>query len=417
MNNKQRSLLAMSVFFACGAQSAGFQVAEHSASGLGRAFAGEGVVADNASVLARNPAAMTLFDKAVFSGALSFVDPEVDVYDVERKEQSSDVAPTQIVPAAYYISPINEKWAWGVGLFSNYGVATDYPTDISAGDMAGYTSLKSVNFNPNVAYRLNEQWSFGLGLNLAYAEAELTRYLGEASPAFSKAPSDKAIDMTGNTFGYGWNAAVMFELNENYRVSLAYRSAVNLGFDDGTFRDYNGNIVQNGQTSVTGKLAVKLPAILELSGFYQLTPDWAVHYSWQRTDWSSFTELKATSDQCSQDGISGQCFQKTEHYKDNDRLSIGATYLLDSKWTLRAGYAFDEQAGKPTLSIPDSDRHWYSAGVTYQWTDNLSIDAGFALVMSEKGAFQEKGALKKERRFESTGKAYISALQLNYQFN
>ena len=59
MNNKQRSLLAMSVFFACGAQSAGFQVAEHSASGLGRAFAGEGVVADNASVLARNPAAMT----------------------------------------------------------------------------------------------------------------------------------------------------------------------------------------------------------------------------------------------------------------------------------------------------------------------------------------------------------------------
>ena len=417
MSNKQRSLLAMSVFFACGAQSAGFQVAEHSASGLGRAFAGEGVVADNASVLARNPAAMTLFDKAAFSGALSFVDPEVDVYDVERKEQSSDIAPTQIVPAAYYISPINEKWAWGVGLFSNYGVATDYPTNISAGDMAGYTSLKSVNLNPNIAYRLNEQWSFGLGLNLVYAEAELTRYLGEASPVFDKAPSDKAIDMTGDTFGYGWNAAVMFELNENYRVSLAYRSAVNLDFDDGTFRDYNGNIVQNGQTSVTGKLAVKLPAIFELSGFYQLTPDWAVHYSWQRTDWSSFTELKATSDQCNQDGIQGQCFQKTEHYKDNDRLSIGATYSFNSDWTLRAGYAFDEQAGKPTLSIPDSDRHWYSAGVTYQWTDNLSIDAGFALVMSEKGTFQEKGALKKERRFESTGKAYISALQLNYQFN
>lgn len=414
MNNKQRSLLAMSVFFACGAQSAGFQVAEHSASGLGRAFAGEGVVADNASVLARNPAAMTLFDKAAFSGALSFVDPEVDVYDVTDKERSSDVAPTQIVPAAYYISPIDEKWAWGVGLFSNYGVATDYPTNISAGDMAGYTSLKSVNLNPNIAYRLNEQWSFGLGLNLVYAEAELTRHKGKLAGIFSPSASysDKLISMTGETFGYGWNAAVMFELNENYRVSLAYRSAVNLDFDDGTFRDYSNGIIQNGQPSVTGRLAVELPAIFELSGFYQLTPDWAVHYSWQRTDWSSFTELKATSNSC-KDGV---CFEKPEHYKDNDRLSIGATYSFNSDWTLRAGYAFDEQAGKPTLSIPDSDRHWYSAGVTYQWTDNLSIDAGFALVMSDKGNFTETGKAG-ERRFESTGKAYISALQLNYQFN
>ena len=91
----------------------------------------------------------------------------------------------QVVPASYYIAPINQSWAWGLGLFTNYGVATDYPTDISAGDMAGNTSLRSVNLNPNVAYRLNESWSFGVGLNLVYAEAELTRYKGETTSAFS----------------------------------------------------------------------------------------------------------------------------------------------------------------------------------------------------------------------------------------
>ncbi|MEF1230517.1 outer membrane protein transport protein, partial [Vibrio fortis] len=79
MKTVQRSLVSLSVLVACNSLAAGFQVAEHSASGLGRSFSGEGAVADNASVLARNPAAMTLFDKAQFSGAVSIVDPEVNV--------------------------------------------------------------------------------------------------------------------------------------------------------------------------------------------------------------------------------------------------------------------------------------------------------------------------------------------------
>ncbi len=95
--------------------AAGFQANEHSASGLGRAFSGEGAVADNASVLARNPAAMTLFDTAQFSGAISVVDPQVDVTQTSPINQTSkDVAPTQLVPGAYYISPINDNWAWGL---------------------------------------------------------------------------------------------------------------------------------------------------------------------------------------------------------------------------------------------------------------------------------------------------------------
>lgn len=40
-------------------QAAGFQLAEYSATGLGRAFAGEAAIADNASVQGRNPAMLT----------------------------------------------------------------------------------------------------------------------------------------------------------------------------------------------------------------------------------------------------------------------------------------------------------------------------------------------------------------------
>ncbi|OEE77895.1 outer membrane protein transport protein [Vibrio ordalii] len=408
---KPRTLLALSILTAFNVHSAGFQVAEHSASGLGRAFSGEGAVADNASVIAHNPAAMTRFDTTQFSGALSIVDPEVDVYDVKNQQKMNDVAPLQVVPAAYYVSPINEKWAWGMGIFTTYGVATDYPNDIYAGDLAGDTSLLSVNLNPNIAYRVSEQLSLAAGVNLVYAEAELTRHKGALAVFTGGSASDNLVGMTGETVAWGWNIGSLYEFNPNHRVGFAYRSAVDLDFDDGEFSSYSSGVATNA--IVEGRLKITLPAMWEVSAFHQFTDSVALHYGYQRTGWSSFKELKATSSQCT----NGECFYKSEKYEDSGRWSLGSTYQLNSTWTLRAGFAFDEQAGEATLSIPDSDRYWYSAGVSYVISDSLSIDAGFALVKSKSGTFTETNKLNETLTFESQGTAYLSAIQLNYTFN
>lgn len=69
------------------------------------------------------------------------------------------------------------------------------------------------------------------------------------------------------------------------------------------------------------------------------------------------------------------------------------------------------------MSIPDSDRFWYSAGVTYSMTPQLTMDAGFALVQSRKGSFIETNQVGENLKFDSEAVAYISALQFNYRFN
>ncbi|SEG03751.1 outer membrane protein transport protein [Vibrio hangzhouensis] len=401
------------------ALAAGFQANEHSASGLGRAFSGEAAVADNASVLARNPAAMTRFDKAQFSGALSLVDPQVDVTqtaidNTPYNQTSKDVAPTQLVPGAYYISPINDAWAWGIGLFTNYGVATDYPDGIYAGDLAGDTSLITINLNPNIAYRINESLSLGAGANVTYAEAELTRHKGMLAGVMGGMPSDRLIGLKGDTYSFGWNVGALYEINDNHRFGMTYRSAVDLQFKDGEFSSYGSGIAT--QPTVDGRLDVTLPAIWELSGFHKFADKWSLHYSWFRTEWSSFQELKATSPDCN-DGTAGQCFYKKEDYNDNNRYSLGFTHYLNNDWTLRAGFALDEQAGKTTLSIPDTDRYWYSAGFTYQWNPNLSFDAGFTYINGKSGSFTEENVAGETLGFEAKSSAVIGALQMNYVFN
>ena len=123
-------------------------------------------------------------------------------------------------------SPINDQWAWGIGMFTSYGVTTDYPTDIDAGDMAGKTSLVSFNINPNIAYRINDHFSLGAGVSLVYAQAELKRTQGSLSQFTGGNPSDSLIKMEGDTLGYGWNVGGLYEVNENNRFSASYRSAV-----------------------------------------------------------------------------------------------------------------------------------------------------------------------------------------------
>ncbi|MFS1430235.1 outer membrane protein transport protein, partial [Vibrio splendidus] len=78
----KKSLLAVTITLASSqAMAAGFQLNAQSATGLGRAFAGDAVIADNASVMARNPAAMSMFDKTELSLGFETITTDIKVSD------------------------------------------------------------------------------------------------------------------------------------------------------------------------------------------------------------------------------------------------------------------------------------------------------------------------------------------------
>ena len=59
--------------------AAGFQLAEYSATGLGRAYAGEAAIADNAGSQWRNPAMLTYLEGTQVSVGAIYVDPNIDI--------------------------------------------------------------------------------------------------------------------------------------------------------------------------------------------------------------------------------------------------------------------------------------------------------------------------------------------------
>ncbi|MDX2320137.1 MAG: outer membrane protein transport protein, partial [Moritella sp.] len=226
-------------------------------------------------------------------------------------------------------------------------------------------------------------------------------------------PADTVIaKMEGDGYGFGWNVGALYEINKNNRLGISYKSKVKTELEG----EFTG-LTSAGQ-EVDGTLDMNLPSILEVSGYHKLSSKFAVSYSWQYTTWSDFGDIIANSSGCN-DGTAGQCLKKTEDFSNSSRYAVGTEYYLSEAITLRAGYAFDEQAGKPSLSIPDTDRQWYTAGLTYKATPALSFDFAAALVAGKEITFEEElkeGTAITTSTFTSSGDASIYSAQMNYSF-
>jgi len=433
----KKTALAIAVaIVSTSAWSAGFQLNEFSSSGLGRAYSGEGAIADDAGNASRNPALIMMFDRPTFSAGAIFVDPGVDITGrspTGASLNSDNIAPTAWVPNLHFVAPINEQFGWGASVTSNYGLATEFNNNYAAGAYGGTTDLETLNLNLSGAYRLDNHWSFGAGFDAVYAKAKIERYAGDLGrivagsgrlpPALARQvagiPGDTQIAyLKGDEWGFGWNAGILYEIDKNNRYGLTYRSEVKIDFD-GDYKSslpsaYNqilGNfglpMGTDGRTT-GGSLTLNLPEMWELSGYNRVAPQWAVHYSLTYTSWRQFQELKATN------SGGDTLFYKDESFRDAYRIALGTTYYMDDNWTFRTGIAFDDSpvpADKRSISIPDQDRFWLSAGATYAFNKDASIDAGVSYMHGQKVTFQEG-----PYEFSSEGKAWLYGMNFNYAF-
>ncbi|WP_194591445.1 outer membrane protein transport protein, partial [Vibrio anguillarum] len=82
---------------------------------------------------------------------------------------------TSIAPNIHLIVPLNDKFAWGVNAYSNFGTKTEFSDSYSASEYGGLTDVKSFNLGLAGSYRIDSQWSVGAGLDLIYGKGTMKR--------------------------------------------------------------------------------------------------------------------------------------------------------------------------------------------------------------------------------------------------
>ncbi|WP_342607313.1 outer membrane protein transport protein [Vibrio tritonius] len=384
----KKTLVALTVGLATQqAAAAGFQLNAQSATGLGRAFAGDAVIADNASAMARNPATMALFDKTSLSLGFETITTKIDVKDATYNgsaiDDVDDVGSTSVAPNIHLIVPVNDKFAWGVDAYTNFGTKTEFSDDYPAAEYGGLTDVKSFNFGLAGSYRLNKEWSFGAGIDLIYAQGTMKRNASAVVAGAASAQLNQTIP-TGTSLlnvdkadglAVGFNVGTVYELDENNRFGLAYHYSPEFKAKD----DY-------GQ-----EITLPLPDIAEFSGYHHIKDTrFAIHYSVQWIGWSAFDQIDFDNLDSGQSTIlaaqqQGKTYSKDYQWQDGWHYAIGGTFYLNKTWTLRAGYMYDTSAqdSVTSVSVPDSDRQWFSTGVTYQIDDKSNVDFGFTYLLGK----------------------------------
>ncbi|MEX0337154.1 outer membrane protein transport protein [Vibrio tubiashii] len=383
------------------ALAAGFQLNSQSATGLGRAFAGDAVIADNASVMSRNAAAMSLFDRTEVSLGFNVIDSKVEVKGSKFTTNGTSLNPaftdstqnigdttndaTSVIPNFYLVHPVNDKFAVGLGLYSNFGTTNEFDNSWGAGTnvshlgglvntpgadaFGGVTNVSTMNFLLAGSYRINEQWSVGGGLDIIYGEGELKRQSPGTSSSLSAVPlTSDLVNVDADGWALGFNLGTVYELDENNRFGLSYHYSPE--------KEVGGTVSYNANSNI-GDLKIPLPDMFEFSGYHRIeNTKFAVHYSVQWIGWSAFDRLVTTN------GTE----IKEYKWKDTFHYSIGGTYYVNENWEARIGYMFDEgvQDEITSVSVPDSDRQWFSAGATYHINKDQALDLGFTYLVGKE---------------------------------
>jgi long-chain fatty acid transport protein len=384
------------------ASAAFFQIAENNASGIGNAYAGGSAIAEDASTVWYNPAGMTRLSEQEFAVAGHFIKPSTKF----TKESANltpvlgggaisggdggDAGESAVVPNLYYAMQLSDRLYFGVGINAPFGLATDYDDGWVGRYHADRSEIMTVNINPSIAYKINDQFSVGGGINYQKLDAELSQAVDYGSvctvvPGVQGCEAPGALDgeavVTAEDDAWGFNVGGLWQMGDT-RVGTHYRSKMKYKLT-GNFdvTAPNATAAATGaalglvDSSVTAD--VTLPATFSVSVNQKLGSHWAVMGDITRTFWSDLPELRIDFDSSQSDSV------VTLNLKDVNRYSVGVTYSPGA-WSFRAGLALDQtptpNESDRTPRLPDEDRLWIAFGAGYKPSPALTVDFGYVYI-------------------------------------
>lgn len=433
--------------------AAAFAIIENSARGQGMAFAGGGAIAEDASAAWFNPAGIVRLENQLqvsgsyimpsfkFSDRNSIQEtPEVDLPLLPASKQHSDGGQYAFVPNLYFVNAFNDQVYLGIAVNAPFGLVTEYNDDWVGRYQAVESSLKTLNVNPSIAWKIDSHWSAALGVSVDYIDVRLTNAVDFATVCAAEVLAvcpngalpgqggfDGFVSNTGDDLSLGANFGLMWS-SANTRLSFAYRSQIKHRLQ-GT-ADFSTPSTLGGLAALPEPLAGDLSAAFADSnikadvtlpdsaafGFYrQLTPQWAVTGDFTWTDWADIQSIKIRFDNpLTPTGVEQFGFDSAWRY------ALGVEYRPNDRWTFRSGTAFDESptpnAALRSSRLPDADRSWMSLGVSYQVDQRYSIDFGYSHLFVRDVSIDRLGATQDRLTGDYDSSADIVSLQLNARF-
>lgn len=426
--------------FASQVSAGGYQINEQSVSGQGYGHAGRSSNVNDATIVFGNPAGMSFLDRAQVTAGGAYLDVSTDIRNAQAHQtldagvaqggapvgmqvpigdipgsNGGDMVPGTLVPFAFYAHPVNERLAFGFGVYVPFGSKTDYEDGFQGRYFGDYTELRVISAQPTVSYRFNDQWAIGAGITYNRVDGELRRQLPtglEYDPA-----NDIDARVEGDDDAWGYNLGVMYQPVPETTLGLTYRSKVSYTLT-GDFRAYTQDGMELASQRESASLSLTTPETINFSITQQMTDRLTLMAGAAWVRWSRFEQIDVETP-------SGRIPIEEQNYSNAWAFALGGEYQLNPQWALRAGVTVDNTPSNDqfrSVRIPSDDRRIFSIGAGWTPIPDLTVDVAYSY-LTERGTFISQS---RDDLLEGIGGATYSAdykneahgfgAQLTYRF-
>jgi len=199
---------------------AAYKVPEQSINSmaLGAAYVAHTSGADSAYY---NPAAMSFMDdKNYLEGSLTLAHLPSIKYDLVSPYSGKTKVENIVIPNLHYVSKAYGDIKWGISITTPAGLSKRWDTPYQKLYAQEFT-LRNVEINPSVSYRVSDSFSIANGLRVIYSEGKVYSDGSDARYPIKR-------QMEGDTIEFGYNLALLYKAPQDINLAVTYRSNVDL---------------------------------------------------------------------------------------------------------------------------------------------------------------------------------------------
>lgn len=351
----------------------GSQVNTQSQKAVGMSGAGSALFIDEASIFYSPGALSKMKNNAVSVGASG-----VMYRSAFREVNSANVHDTrfQVTPPFSIFAtfgPNDSWWKAGIGVYTPFGGAVDWGTDWPGRYELNQLALRAIYIQPTLSFKITENLGIGGGFVYNVGSVDLSRSI----PVSSADGQAAQAHLTGLGTGIGYNVGIHYHLENEFALSLSYRSKVVTKLSDGDAEFTVPASLAASFPNTTFEAELPLPASFNLGISFPLSEKVDVAADATFIGYDIYEEL--AFDYAENTAVLTDTRQP-KNYENAFSGKVGINYKTSDHLTLRAGtgYVFTPvPAAYVSPETPDNNRIMGSFGFTYDINDRWDITGAY----------------------------------------
>ncbi|MCA5003920.1 OmpP1/FadL family transporter [Sphingobacterium bovistauri] len=353
----------------------GSQVNTQGIRALGMSGAGSALFVDETSIFYSPGALAKATENSISIGASAVMYRSAfkEVNSNVQHDTEFQISPPFSVFASF--GPKNSWWKAGIGVYTPFGGGVNWGTEWPGRFELNHLSMRAIYIQPTLSFKITENFGIGGGFVYNIGSVDLSRSI----PVFDQNGNPGRAELNGIGTGMGYNVGIHYNLEDDFAISLSYRSHVRTKLEDGDAVFTVPTALSTSFPNTKFSAELPLPSSFNLGIAFPLGDKVDLAADATFIGYSIYEKLVFDYEQ------NTPVLSDTEQIKDYENAlsaKVGLNIHANEKLDLRfgTGYVYTPVRSKYVYAeTPDNNRVMGSIGFTYNISDKFDFSGAYTL--------------------------------------